>query len=67
MRWLRAWWRRPNDDTTAAAIRAESERKLEEVQRMGPKVAKLARELDGELAVNNFAALVESAFRQRRP
>lgn len=68
IRWLRGWWRRRTTrDATAAALRAESERKLKEVERMEPKVDRLARQLDSELAVNNFAALVQAAFRQRRP
>ena len=69
MRWLRAWWRKRRggrQERSAPALRAESERKLREVERMAPKVDRLAEQLNGELAVNNFAALVQKAFRERR-
>lgn len=67
MRWLRAWWPRQTPDRAATAARAESERKLREVERMAPGVNELARQLRREMALNNFAALVDGAFRARRP
>lgn len=69
MRWLRAWWRRrrPDIDVAAAAARRESERKLEEVQRMSGRIESLSCQLQRELDENHFAALVAAAFRARRP
>lgn len=67
MRWIWTWLRRRRPvDEDAARDRWESERKLQEVVDMGPEVHRVAGRLNGHLARNNFAEMVQAAFGRHR-